>query len=48
MLLGASEGVHIDSVIRRAASSHYNPVLEFYATSTAGNENDNSINIYSD
>ena len=50
LLLGAGEGVHLDSGERtqESSSSHHNPVLELYGTSQAGNEDDNSINIYSD
>ena len=49
LLLGSLEGVHLDtSPVTTAASSHHNPVLEFYGTSKAANEDDNNINIYSD
>ena len=50
LLLGAGEGVHLDSGERRVtpASSHHNPVLEFNGTSIAENEDDNNINIYND
>ena len=47
LLLGAREGVHLDSGPRTAASSHHDPVLEFNGTCRAGNEDD-IINIYSD
>ena len=50
LLLGSRDGVHLDSGERRdrIASSHHDPVLELYGTRRAGNEDDNSINIYSD
>ena len=50
LLLGAGEGVLLDSGDSSVsvASSHHNPVLELYGTSPAGNEDDNSMNIYSD
>ena len=48
LLLGAREGVDLDSADITAASSHHDPVLELYGTSQAGNEDDISINIYSD
>ena len=50
LLLGSREGVHLDSDDRRVtpASSHHDPVLELNGASLAGNEDDNSINIYSD
>ena len=50
LLLGAGEGVHLDTapVLIAEASSHHDPVLEVYCTCFAGNEDDNSINIYSD
>ena len=52
LLLGAREGVHLDSGEARIAiaipSSHHNPVLEVNSTSPAENEDDNNINIHSD
>ena len=54
LLLGAGEGVHLDSgeidpsILKDAASSHHDPVLKFNGTRTAGNEDDNNTNIYSD
>ena len=51
LLLGTRDGVHLDSadsVIRDPASSHHDPVLELYGTSTAENEDGNNINDYSD
>ena len=50
LLLGAGEGVHLDSGDSSVsvASSHHDPVLELYGTSQAENEDDNNINIYSD
>ena len=48
LLLGAGEGVHLDSGDRTPASSHHDPVLKFNGTCPAGNVDDNSINIYSD
>ena len=51
LLLGAGEGVHLDSgdsVRIDVASSHHDPVLKFNGTRTAGNEDDNNTNIYSD
>ena len=48
LLLGAGEGVHLDSGDITAASSHHDPVLELYGTCSAGNEDDNNTNIYSD
>ena len=50
LLLGAGEGVHLDSGDSSVsvASSHHDPVLELYGTSIAGNEDDNNINIHSD
>ena len=47
LLLGSREGVHLDSGEARIAiaipSSHHNPVLEFYGTGLAGNEDGNNI-----
>ena len=51
LFLGAGEGVLLDSgdsVRIDVASSHHDPVLKFNGTSSAGNEDDNSTNIYSD
>ena len=51
LLLGAREGVHLDSgdsVRIDDASSHHDPVLEFNGTSFAENEDDKNTNIYSD
>ena len=48
LLLGAGEGVHLDTAPVLIASSHHDPVLELYGTSPAENEDDNSINIHSD
>ena len=50
LLLGTRDGVHLDSIASTIipASSHHDPVLEFYGTSTAEYEDDNNINIYSD
>ena len=52
LLLGTREGVHLDSaesvIVVILPSSHHDPVLELYGTSIAGNEDDNSIDIYSD
>ena len=49
-LLSAGEGIDLDTapVLIALPSSHHDPVLEVYGTSPAGNEDDNSINIYSD
>ena len=51
LLLGAGDVVHLDSGERvriDPASSHHDPVLKFNGTRTAGNEDDNNTNIYSD
>ena len=51
LLLGAREGVHLncgEEVRIVIASSHHDPVLEFNGTCRAVNEDDNSMNIYSD
>ena len=48
LLLGSREGVHLDSGWGVHPSSHHDPVLEVNGTSTAGNEDDNSMNIYID
>ena len=48
LLLGAGEGVHLDMARVTPPSSHHDPVLELYGTSPAENEDDNSMNIYSD
>ena len=48
LLLGTREGVHLDSGPGVEPSSHHDPVLEFNGTCRAVNEDDNSINIYSD
>ena len=48
LLLGAREGVLLDSGLGEQPSSHHDPVLKFNGTSSAGNEDDNNINIYSD
>ena len=50
LLLGAGEGVHLDTapVLIAEASSHHDPVLEVYGTSTAENEDGNNINDDSD
>ena len=47
LLLGTLAGVHLDSgqtaQTAQIASSHHNPVLKFNGTSTAENEDDNTI-----
>ena len=48
-LLGTRDVVHLDTVRKVPnPSSHHDPVLEFYGTSTAEYEDDNKVNIYSD
>ena len=46
LLLVAGEGVHLDSgeTIVTIPSSHHDPVLKFYGTSTAEIEDGNNIN----
>ena len=48
LLLGAGDVVHLDSGPGVDSSSHHDPVLKFNGTRTAGNEDDNNTNIYSD
>ena len=47
-ILGAGEGVHLDTALFTIPSSHHDPVLEFNGTGLAENEDDNITNIYSD
>ena len=48
LLLGSGDVVHLDSGARSRPSRHHDPVLEFNGASSAGNEDDNNINIDSD